>query len=63
LFWWGNPEGKKPFDVPTSRRTWEDNIKMDFLKKQYEDVDWIHLTQDGDKWRAVVNMVMNFHVP
>jgi hypothetical protein len=42
---------------------WEDNMKMDFLKKQNGDVDWVYLTQDGDKWRAVVNTVMNLHVP
>jgi len=36
---------------------------MEFLKKENGDVDWIHLTQDGDKRRAVVNTVMNLHVP
>jgi hypothetical protein len=36
---------------------------MDFLEKQNGDVDWIHLTQDEDKRRAVVNTVLNLHDP
>jgi hypothetical protein len=27
------------------------------------DVDWIDLTRDRDKWRALVNTVMNLWVP
>jgi hypothetical protein len=38
---------------------WKDNIKMDLT----EIVDWMHLTQDRDQWRAVVNTVMNLRVP
>jgi hypothetical protein len=26
-------------------------------------MDWIGLAQDGDKWRALVNTVMNSRVP
>jgi hypothetical protein len=34
-----------------------------FLKGiMYENMDWVHLAQDGDKWRAVVNMVVNFQI-
>jgi hypothetical protein len=40
-----------------------DNIKMDLLEIGWGDVDWIGLAQDRDKWRALVNAVMNFRVP
>ena len=43
--------------------TWEDNIKMDLQETGWEDVAWIHLAQDMDKWLAALNMVMNFQVP
>jgi hypothetical protein len=36
---------------------------MDVKEIKFEDVDWIHLAQDGDRWRAVANMVMNHWVP
>ena len=49
----GKPEGKKPLGRPRSR--WEDNIKMDLLKVVCGDMDWIDLTQDRDRWRALVN--------
>jgi hypothetical protein len=45
------------------RRRWEDNIKMDLRETGWEGVDWIHLAQDMDQWRAVVNTVMNSRVP
>jgi hypothetical protein len=40
-----------------------DNIKMDLLEISCGDVDWIGLAQDRDKWRALVNAVMNLWVP
>jgi hypothetical protein len=40
-----------------------DNIKMDLREIGFGDVDWIHLGQDGYKWRAVVNTVMDLCVP
>jgi hypothetical protein len=52
----GRPEGRRPLGRP--RRRWEDNIKM-----YLGDVDWIHLAQDRDRWRALVNTVMNLEVP
>jgi len=44
------------------RRRWEDNIKMDLQEVGYEGMDWIDLTQDRDRWRALVNAVINFRV-
>jgi hypothetical protein len=41
---------------------WEDNIRMDIREIGWEAVDWIHLTQDRDKWRALVNTIMNVGV-
>jgi hypothetical protein len=40
-----------------------DNIKMDLQEVGWEGVDWIDLAQDSDRWRAVVNAVMNLWVP
>jgi hypothetical protein len=42
---------------------WEDNIKMDLMEIELEGVDWIHLSQNRDRWRALVNTVMNLQVP
>jgi hypothetical protein len=57
----GRPEGKRPLGRP--RRRWEDNIKMYLREIGFEDVDWIHWAQDRDRWRALVNTVMNLRVP
>jgi hypothetical protein len=57
----GKPEGKRPLQRP--RRRWLDNIKMDFVEVGWGDVDWIDLAQDRDRWRALVNAVMNLWVP
>ena len=56
----GKPEGKRPLGRP--RRRWEDNIKMD-LQEVRGVGDWMELAQDRDRWRALVNTVMNFRVP
>jgi hypothetical protein len=45
------------------RYRWVDNIKMDLLEIGWGGVDWIGLAQDRDKWRALVNAVMNLRVP
>jgi hypothetical protein len=57
----GKPEGKRPLGRP--RRRWVDNIKMNLLEIGWGGVDWIGLAQDRDKWRALVNAVMNLRVP
>jgi hypothetical protein len=57
----GNPEGRRPLGKPRSR--WEDSIKMDLRETVFGDVDFIYLAQDRDRWRALVNTVMNFRVP
>jgi hypothetical protein len=57
----GKPEGKRPLGRP--RRRWEDNIKADLKELFYGSVDWIELAQDRDRWRALVNAVMNLRVP
>jgi hypothetical protein len=41
----------------------EDNTKMDLSETGWEGVDWMHLAQDRDPWRAFVNTVMNLWVP
>jgi len=56
----GKPEGKRPLGRP--RRRWEDNIKM-ALWEVGRGGDWMELAQDRDRWRALVNTVMNFRVP
>jgi hypothetical protein len=55
------PEGRRPLGRP--RRRWEDNIKMDLREVGRGGMDWINLAQDRDRWRALVNAVMNLRVP
>jgi hypothetical protein len=57
----GKPEGKRP--LGRLRRRWEDNIKIDFQAVGSGGIDWIELAQGRDKWRALVNAVMNLRVP
>jgi hypothetical protein len=57
----GRPEGSRPLGRP--RRRWEDNIKMGLREIGFGDVDWIHLAQDRDRCRALVNTVINLRVP
>jgi len=57
----GNLEEKRPIGRP--RRRWEDNIKMDLQEVGCGGKDWIKLAQDRNRWRALVDAVMNFRVP
>jgi hypothetical protein len=57
----GKPEGRRPLGRP--RRRWGDNIRMDLVEVGWGDVDWIGLTHDRDRWRALVNSVLNLRVP
>ena len=57
----GKPEGKRPLGRP--RRRWKDNMKIDLQKVECGGVDWIELVQDRDRWRTLVDEVMNFRVP
>jgi len=57
----GKLEGKRPLVRPWNR--YEDNIKMDLQEVGCGGMNWIELSQDKDRWRALVNTVMNLRVP
>jgi hypothetical protein len=57
----GKPEGRRPLGRP--RRRWLDNIRTDLVEVGWCDVDWIGLAQDRDRWRALVNSVLNLRIP
>ena len=52
------PEGRRPLGRP--RRRWEDNILMDVQEVRCGGMYWIELAQMRDRWRTLVNAVMNF---
>jgi hypothetical protein len=55
------PEEKRPLGRP--RRRWVDNIRTDLGEVGWGDMDWIGLAKDKNRWRAVVNSVLNLRVP
>jgi len=57
----GKPDGERL--LGKSRHTWEDNIKMDLQEVECGVMDWIELAQNRERWRAVVNAVMNLQLP
>ena len=57
----GKPKERRPLWRPSIR--WDDNIKMDLQEVGCDGMDWIDLAQDRDRWRALVNAVMNLRVP
>jgi hypothetical protein len=56
----GRREGRRPFR--RHRRRWEDNNKMDLHEVRWG-MDWFELAQNRDRWRALVNAVINLRVP
>jgi hypothetical protein len=60
-FCWGKPERKCP--LGRTRRRWENNIKMDLQEVGCGGTERIELVQDRDRWRVLVNAVMNLRVP
>jgi hypothetical protein len=57
----GKAEGRRPLGKPKLR--WVDNIRRDLVEVGWGDVNWIGLAQDRDRWRALVNSVLNLRVP
>jgi hypothetical protein len=55
------PNGKRSIGRPMRR--WENNIKINLQQVEWEGVDWIDLDQDKDRWRALVNVVINLPFP
>jgi hypothetical protein len=55
------PKGKRPLGRP--RRRWVDNIRMYLEEVGWGEVDWIGLAKDRNRWRALVNSVLNLRVP
>jgi hypothetical protein len=56
----GKPDGKRPLGRP--RRRWVDNIRMGFGEVGWGD-EWIGPAQDRNRWRALLNSVLNLRLP
>jgi len=57
----GKSEGKRPLGRP--RRRWEGNIKINLQEVGCGGMDWIELAQDRDRWRELLNVLMNLRLP
>jgi hypothetical protein len=57
----GKSEGKRPLGRP--RRRWVDYIRLDLREMGWGDVDWIGFAKDRNRWRVLVNSVLNLRVP
>jgi hypothetical protein len=57
----GKPEKKRPLGRPRLRCV--DNIKIDLREIVWDGMDWIDLPQDKERWRDLVNTVMNIRGP
>jgi len=57
----GISNGKRP--LGRNRRRWKSNIESDPQEVRWGGIDWIDLAQDRDRWRELVNAVMNFRIP
>jgi hypothetical protein len=53
--------GKRPLGRP--RRRGVDNIRMDLGEMGWGDMDWIGLARDRNRWRALVNSILNLRFP
>jgi hypothetical protein len=60
-YWWESQRKREP--LGRQRRRWVDNIRMDLGEVGWGDVDWISLAKDRNRWRALVNSVLNLRVP
>jgi hypothetical protein len=56
----GEPEGRRQLGRPIRR--WVDNIRMVFGEVGWGDVDWIGLSQDGNRWGVLLNSALNLQV-
>jgi hypothetical protein len=55
------PDGERP--LGKRRHRWEENIKMGLQEVGFGGMDWIELAQDRDRWRTLVNAILNIRVP
>jgi hypothetical protein len=57
----GTPAERRP--LGSSRRRWEDDIRMDLKEIRIDTRNWVNSAQDRDYWRTLVNPTLNLRVP